>query len=371
MALTPQQIEMLKKMPGIDQSLVSAYEKEGKNLTDVEKKAIESRDTSPERTAEIASQSFVTPENKQAVQKSFPTQTVTSTPKAAPTTSTKTPVTVPTKEKPSNMMTFSSALQSAVNLGRAQRQSAELDFLGGVIPTGGVTANQFTGLLANLNRASTQYTEPLVDTALDFARDEQASIRDQQNSIRDLALSAVEAGGSQETVNAILAAGDIDTAISVAAGALNTGKGKMVVEKVGSNLVQYDPSDPENTTKVLFNGNKPSGGGSTGGGSTSGGATTRGTKDYLSMSSNEILTETKKMFAPDFANKLATELTNEQLKLFINDYVVSTDPETGDMFDLPTNYYKDWRMAAGLDNPEDEDEDESDGGISNPFRFDE
>lgn len=315
----------------------------------------------PERTAEIASQEFVKPEVKAAVQKSFPTQTITTVP--TPTKTKDIPqVNVPTKDRVSSMVTFSSALQQAVNLGREQRQSAELDFLGGVIPAGSVSANQFTGLLANLNRASTKFTEPLVESAIGFAQDEQQAIRDEQNSIRDLALAAVEAGGTQETVNAILAAGTIDSAISVAAGTLNTGS-KLKVEKIGSNLVQYDPADPENTTKVLFSAD----GKSTSGAST-GGATTRTsqppTSDYLKMTTNELLTAVKENFAPDIANKFITELTNEQLKLFMNDYMVGT--ETGEVIDLPTNYYKDWRVAAGLDSEEEKATETN--ATSNPFR---
>lgn len=360
--LSAEQIAMLKKMPGIDQNLVSAYEKQGQNLTDVEKTAISKADTSAARTAEIASQSFVTPEVKASVQKSFPTQTVTQTP-AAPAAQQNTPkVNIPTKDRVNGMQAFSSALQQAVNLGRAQRQSAELDFLGGVIPVGGVSASQFTGLLANLNKASNQFTEPLVDRALGFAQDEQQAIADEQNQIRDLALAAVEAGGSQETVNAILAAGSVDSAISVAAGTLNTGS-KMVVEKVGSNLVQYDPADPDNTTKVLFSADGASSGGST----PSGGASTRSatvdTKDWLNMSTNELLIETKKVFSNDVANKIATELTNEQLKLFMNDYM--TGSASGEIVDLPMNYYKQWRVAAGLDEAEQTAED---SGIVNRFR---
>lgn len=333
------------------------------------------KDTSPERIAEIASQSFVTPEVKQSVQKAIPSQTVYQVPQAGmvgATTEQKKDipkVTIPTSDRASSLQSFSSALQQAVNLGRAQRQSAELDFLGGVVPVGAVSAGQFTGLLRNLNQASNQFTEPLVKSAMEFAQEEQQAVRDEQNSIRDLALAAVEAGGSQETVNAILSAGTLDSAISVAAGTLNTSS-KMVVEKVGSNLVQYDPADPENTTKVLFNGDRPSGGGSGGGSGTTptGGATSRNTPtplNFLSMSSNEALTELKKRFAPNVANKIASELTNEQLKLFLNDHqeVVLTGGYNG--FD--NDYYKDWKVAAGLDSSEEEEKATS-TGVVNPYR---
>lgn len=363
MALTPEQIALLKKMPGIDQNLLSAYEKGGKTLTAAEKTAIEKADTSAARTAEIASQSFVTPEVKASVQKAFPNQVVTPTPTPAPDKNIPT-VKVPASDKVSGLMSFSSALQQAVNLGRAQRQSAELDFLGGVIPVGGLSASSFTNLLSNLNKASNQFTQPLVESAIGFAQNEETNRLNEQNSIRDLALAAVEAGGSQETVNAILAAGNIDTAISVAAGTLNTGN-KLTVEKIGSNLVQYDPADPENTTKVLFSADGKTSGGSTT--PSSGGATTRGTAptiDWLKLSTNDLLTETKKVFSSDFANKIISELTNEQLKLFMNDYMEGT--ASGDIVDLPSNYYADWRKAFGLDT--EKEKSSGTGGVSNPFR---
>lgn len=360
--LSPEQIAQLKKMPGINQNLVSAYEKGGQNLTTVEKEAVKTADTSKERLAEIASQSFVTPENKAAVQKVIPSQTVTATPTTKTSTKSQSLINVPTKDKVSGMMAFSSALQQAVNLGRQQRQSAELDFLGGVIPPGSVSAGQFTGLLASLNRASTQFTQPLVESAIGFAQDEQKAIQDEQNSIRDLALAAVEAGGSQETVNAILAAGNIDSAISVAAGTLNTGS-KMVVEKVGSNLVQYDPADPENTTQVLFSADGVSSSGASSGGATTRTPSVSGTTDFLKLSTNDLLVQAKKMFAPEFANQVINDLTNEQLKLFLNDYTEKTNQSA--MSIPPESFYQEWRASAGLDTTE---TDTGSGGITNRFR---
>lgn len=191
-----------------------------------------------------------------------------SVPKPTPTPQVAAPVAPQPKpqfnsptERAGNYSNLSAALQNAINLGRAQRQSAELDFLGGVIPEGAVSAGTFTGLLSNLNKASNQFTQPLTEQVLEFARDEQDFVRNQQNDIRDLALSMVQNGASQEAVAGVLNAGDIDSAISMAAGTLNTSS-KETIEKVGSNLVAYDE---DGNTRVLFAGGSSGGGGGGGG----------------------------------------------------------------------------------------------------------
>lgn len=258
--LNKEQLDLLKGMEGINQNLVSAYEKNGQNLTKAEQDAIKNANTSPDRLGEIASSSFVSSNNKKALGVSA----------AAATGS------APTPSKPQDRVSgytrLSAALQEAVNLGRQQRQSAELDFLKGAIPEGAVTAGKFTGLLRNLNQASTNFTEPLVDSVLAESARINEDIRANQDAIRDLTLTMIDNGASQESINSILSfseTGDIDSALRVAASAINVGgSGKRKVEKVGSNLVSYDPADPDNTTQVMFAAPSGSGGGGSTGGNT-------------------------------------------------------------------------------------------------------
>lgn len=227
---------------------------------------------SPDRVGEIAQQDFVTAENKQNIGSSFnlPSLNMTAaaqTPGAAPTQQQR------PQERVGGFGTLSAALQEAVNLGRQQRQSAELDFLKGAIPKGAVSAGTFTGLLANLNRASTSFTQPIVDSVLEEASRVNNDIRENQNAIRELTLSMIDAGASQEAISTVLAfseTGDVDGALRAASGAF-AGKsiqGGRKVEKVGSNLVSYDPNNPDDV-QVMFA--APS---STGGGGTSSGQTT-------------------------------------------------------------------------------------------------
>lgn len=209
MALSAKQIEMLKTLPEIDQDLVKAYEKNNLKYT--------------------------------------PTETV------------KEKVLPPTDGRKSSISAFSSALEDAVSLARNKRQSKDLDFLGGVIPKGAVSAGTFTSLLSNLNQASSNFTDPLVQGAMESAQADENARLEQANSIRDLALSLVQSGTSQEVVQGILQAKDLDSAIAMASGAMNA-KGKMKTEQIGTKLVQYDPNDPEGTVRVLFDGGSGSGG---------------------------------------------------------------------------------------------------------------
>lgn len=207
MPLSAKQIEMLKTLPEVDQGLVKAYEKNNLNYT--------------------------------------PTETV------------KEKVLPPSNNK-SSLSAFSSALNDAVSLARSKRQSKDLDFLGGVIPKGAVSAGTFTSLLSSLNQASTNFTDPLVKGAMESAQADENARLEQANSIRDLALSLVQSGTSQEVVQGILQAKDLDSAIGMAAGAMSA-KGKMKTEQIGTKLVQYDPNDPEGTVRVLFDGGSSSG----------------------------------------------------------------------------------------------------------------
>lgn len=170
-------------------------------------------------------------------------------------------------DRVSSTINLSNALNMAVATARKARQSAELDFFGGVLPGGleggSISASTFGSLLGNLNRASTQFTQPLVSDTLAAVEADRKFLEDNQNSIRDLALTMVENGASQDSVNAILKAPDIDSAIGMAAGALQTTTGAkdMEIRQVGSNLVSVTPDGKVN---VLFS--SDSGGGTGGGG---------------------------------------------------------------------------------------------------------
>lgn len=165
-----------------------------------------------------------------------------------------------TEDKPdrvTGMTNFAGALNKAVSLARKQRQSADLDLLGKHIQPGSVSASTFTSLLSDINTASNSYSEPLVTEALDAAKVEEET----RQSVRDLALELARGGANKETIDGILNAPDVDSAMSMAAGALTT-LSNAEVRQVGSQLVTVDPKTGE--VKVIYSAPEGGGGSSTG-----------------------------------------------------------------------------------------------------------
>lgn len=155
---------------------------------------------------------------------------------------------------------FGSALNVAIDKARQQRQDSTLDFVGGMVPSGALPASSFAGVLSAFNSDSAPIEASLLDNAMGFARDQEKTKIDAQNSIRELALKVGENGGSQDTVNALAAlveGGDIDTAIKLAASALGT-----EVQTLGGNLVRIDKKN--GTVETLWTAPKSTGGGSGG-----------------------------------------------------------------------------------------------------------
>lgn len=290
-------------------------------------------------------------------------QTAATKAKSLPTTPTSPSFSLPSsqpKDRVSSTVALSSALNKAVEVARKQRQSAELDFIGGRIPPGAISASTFGSLMSGLNRASTQFTQPIISETLAAVEADRKVIEDQQNDIRDLALSLAQNGASQEAVQGLLNLPDIDSAIAASAGIMQSiAKEGQVVEKVGSTLVTYDPADPQGTMQVLYS---SSTGGSTGEKTTSGTTSSPGSNiDFLSAKTADVKSQAKQVFAQDFANRLITELTDEQLRLFMNDFIEAQN-SAGQSLD-PTQYYNEWRNAIGL-----ETEEETEEGISNPWK---
>lgn len=244
---------------------------------------------------------------------------------------------------------FNSALNVAIDQARQQRKDKTLDFLGGIIPKGALPATSFAGVLSAFNSSSAPLEGSLISSASNFAQQQEQNKYDMEvarleqversrQSIRDLALSVLEAGASAEVISGITNAKDLDSAMAMASGALNAkGKGNMKVDQIGSQLVQYDPSDPEGTLKVIFNG----GGGNGGGGSFD--SAMSDSSQVISDSSiynnpktsnAELKALVQKKFPASFGSKVINELTDEQLRNFMIEYTdyskeakMSVDPE--------------------------------------------
>jgi len=134
---------------------------------------------------------------------------------------------------------FNAALNSAIGQAREQRKDSVLDMVGGMIPTGSLQANSFASVLNAFNNSAAPIEATLLNNANDFAVEQEKRKEDIKTEIRDLALKVGQAGGSQDTVNAIaalIASGDIDAAVKIAA----TGLAKKGVTKTGTGLTDKE-----------------------------------------------------------------------------------------------------------------------------------
>lgn len=261
---------------------------------------------------------------------------------------------------------LSSAMNVAIDEARLNRKDSTLDFLGGVIPPGALPATSFAGVLNAFNTDSRPLESTLAGGALDFAQEQERNKLQQQASLQELALSVVEAGGDQATIDAILASSNINDAISATAAALGSlTKDDTDIRQVGSNLISVDG---DGNVKVLFSAS--SGGGSTGGsgGDTPTTTTPPGGIDFtggfnpISAKASDLKEQVRKTFAPEVANKIITELTDEQLRLFMQDFIDFQNQTQQSMAD-PLSFYEEWKNALGINKKE------SGGGssIANPF----
>jgi hypothetical protein len=129
-------------------------------------------------------------------------------------------LTVDPNDPASRINVFSSALNTAIDEARQQRKDSVLDFAGGVIPPGALPASSFAGVLSAFEGNAAPIEDSLLDGALGFAMQEEERKAKTKSEISDLALKVGINGGSQDTVNAILAlmeSGDIAAAVKIAA----------------------------------------------------------------------------------------------------------------------------------------------------------
>lgn len=89
-------------------------------------------------------------------------------------------------------------------------------------------------------------------------------------------------------------------------------------------------------------------GGSGGGGSTTpqGGYDSSGGVNFVSAPKKTVLTKVQSMFAPSTAAKIQVSLTDEQLRLFMNDYTTTQNQSQQSI--IPESYLEQWKTAAGI-----------------------
>ena len=277
-------------------------------------------------------------------------------------------------ESATRINNFNAALNVAVSTARAERQDKTLDFLKGVVPPGALPATSFAGVLNAFDASSGPLESSLISSASGFAqeqernrfdiaqqefqlqKDAQDAAEAARNTIRDLALSVGTAGGDQASVDSILAlaeSGDIDSAISAAAAALSS-QSKEEIRQIGSNLVKVDD---DGNVEVLFSADAQKAASRTTSGGGGGGTTSSVPRSSVDISGGinpikskmaDVKTQVKEMFATGFANKIISELTDEELRLFMQDYIDVTN-ELQASID-PESFYTEWKASLGIDN---------------------
>lgn len=211
------------------------------------------------------------------------------------------------------MKNFSSALNVAIGKAREQRKDSTLDFLGGIIPKGAVSATSFASVLSAFDADSAPLEATLIDKAASFTEDQIKVEQETRNQIRDLALAVAEAGGKQEVIASVLSftdAGDVDGALKAAGAALSAASGD--IRTIGGNLVKVEK---DGTYKVLFS----SGGSGSGGGNTTTKKTPDGTEIYndtTGLSAAEAKEYIKSHVDPMFYTSLDGKHTDAEIRSF-------------------------------------------------------
>jgi len=163
----------------------------------------------------------------------------------SPTQPGGTPQGTPTPSKP-DLVGFADAISTATNLARTKRNAL---LLGVMAPSSGVApASDFNSILANVNRASTTFTQDLVTPVIDEFKQKNQALE----KIRDLAINLGENGVNPTVISSILAENDPDKALLMGIGALQASLPKEEIKQVGSNLVAVDRKTGD--VRVVFSG---------------------------------------------------------------------------------------------------------------------
>jgi len=312
--LNQDQLDILKGMPGIDQKLVSAYEKGGANLSKDELSYVESKVVTPSVVSQTQTGAKVTP-------------TADFNP----------------DEATSRITNFSAALNTAIDKARTQRQDQTLDMLGGVIPSGALPATSFGSVLKAFDNSSAPIEASLLDSATGFAQDmeqmkadEAAQAKqiqvDNQNYIRELALSvATETGDTKaaKVISSLVEGGDIDAAINASLAAYGE-----EYYRSGNNIVTRDEDGSEETVLEFKSSGEP--------------LATYGPADkFITMAAKDVKSEAVRLFGTenlDYFDNVQKH-TQDELKSFMAFYLEMMKTEK---MSIPfTIAYNEWRDARG------------------------
>jgi hypothetical protein len=159
-----------------------------------------------------------------------------------------------------SLVMFADALNQATELARKSRlrnQQGQLATAG--FTPGNVSPGTFAAIIGNLERRESSFSAPLSESAVKAYQDSASNEVSTRASINELALSLVENGASREAVNGVLKAPNLESAISMAAGVLESKSStNEEVRQVGNKIVMVDTKT--GATRLVFDGGSGSGG---------------------------------------------------------------------------------------------------------------
>jgi hypothetical protein len=169
----------------------------------------------------------------------------------------------------SSLVEFADTLTKATSLARQSRQAAQMGILdtAGFQP-GSVAPATMAGILKLMEARSDDYSNPLTSAAQDAYRDEieradeEIKQKDEEaRQVQDLAISLLTKGLGNETIQGVLAAPDMNSAIAVASAALKTSSKNPYVDirSSGNSIVGIKD---DGTAEVIYREPKSTGGGS-------------------------------------------------------------------------------------------------------------
>ena len=257
------------------------------------------------------------------------------------------------------------ALNVAIDEGRKQRKDVALDFMNGVVPPGALPATSFASMLESFNSDARPLESSLINSATDFALKQMDLQKNNENSIRELALSvATETGDTTaaKMIAELAKSGDIDAAIQLSLQAY--GEDYIRTE---NGIVKRGKKEGEDDTQVFsYNAGTQINDNPQAGEPRAGLFVGREDSfaeipyvDYTKGSEFDAQRAMTKYISPQFAKKVADSFPADYTKLFLKEYIELTTA-TGQYQD-PEQYLREFAAEYQLTIKEPKEEKAKEG----------
>ena len=248
---------------------------------------------------------------------------------------------------------FDLVANEAKDLAREKRQDSVLDMMGGIVPKGALPASSFASVLNAFNSSAAPVEASLIKSGTDRLLQIEDEKKNNQNSIRELALNvATETGDTKaaKVIAALAESGDIDAAITASLAAYgdeysrNEAGSIIKTDKDKNETVVFDGSGYDASTQTvegksmgkLFEGRDDS-------------LTEIPYKDYTNnraVTLDDVQTDTRK-YLPTIAASVKESLTSSQERQFLVDYIEMTTQTQ--QYQDPKEYFERWMRTNILD----------------------